>query len=161
MVKIIPHLILPNANKAIALYTDLFGAKLISHTPHDPKNPPYFGFPANFDFVNSTLHAEISINGALIYFTDYIEGMEKKVDGNQVEILLDLDSQAQIEEIWKKVLVHKFKIGMTLQPMFWGAIYGSFIDSENIRWQLNFTLPQPPTTPTVKKKSSKKSTKKK
>jgi uncharacterized glyoxalase superfamily protein PhnB len=62
MAKINPYLMVENGKEAIELYKDLFGAKFVEHTPFSKKmGGEHFGFPDDFDYENSTMHAILDI----------------------------------------------------------------------------------------------------
>jgi PhnB protein len=137
MVKAIPYLLVENGKKAIKLYEDLFEAKVVSHQPFTKEIGKEFGMPDDFDYKNSTMHAELEIGGAEVYLSDNPMGRGSKTSSN-VEIVLDLESKAQIEKIYNKAKELDCKIGMELQQTFWGAHYARFEDPIGIGWQLNF-----------------------
>ena len=63
MVKTIPYLMVKSGKKAIDLYRDLFGAKIISKQSFKPEYGKQMGFPDDFDYDNSTMHAVLDIGG--------------------------------------------------------------------------------------------------
>jgi PhnB protein len=136
MTKAIPYLLVKNGKKAIELYENLFRAKLIEHQPFNKEIGKEFGLPEDFDYENSTMHAKLDIDGALIYLADNMMGLPSP--GN-IEITLDLENKEQIDSIYKKVKEKDFKIKMELEKTFWGAWFARFEDSEGIGWQLNYT----------------------
>jgi len=69
-VKIVPYITVPDARKTIEVYRDLFGATLVDYMPFTKEVGQGFGFPDDFDYENSTMHASIDIDGALIYLSD-------------------------------------------------------------------------------------------
>ncbi len=128
----------------MSLYKDIFGAKILGSQPLTKEAESQFGLPADFDYANSTMHGEIEIFGNLIYMGD---SMQPAQGPNRVEILFQLESKAQIEEIYAKVKAKGFTIKMELQKMFWGAYYAYFLDPDGIGWQLNYQeSPQPEMT---------------
>jgi uncharacterized glyoxalase superfamily protein PhnB len=137
LVKIVPYITVSDARKTIEVYKDLSGATLVDHMPFTKEVGQGFGFPDDFDYENSTMHASINIDGALIYLSD---GAGKV--GGIVEIVLDYESREQVEEVWDKVKKAGYEIKMELEPQFWGAIYGRFVDADGVGWQLNHNLPQ-------------------
>jgi PhnB protein len=139
MVKVVPYIQVPNAKKTIEIYKELFRATLIDHMPFNPEIGAQFGFQEDFDYVNSTMHAVIEIQGATIYLSD---SMEENPGGSLVEIVLDFDSRDQIKNIWEKVKTMNFTVKMELEEQFWGALYGRFVDGDGVGWQLNFNLNQ-------------------
>ncbi|MFX0019610.1 MAG: VOC family protein [Promethearchaeota archaeon] len=135
MVKAIPYLLVKNGKEAIKVYEDLFGAKLTSHESFSPEIGKEFGFPDDFDYDNSTMHAKLEIDGAEIYLADNF--MRYPGSGN-VEVTLDLDSEEQMNTIYNKVKEKGYKIKMELQKTFWGAWFARFEDSDGVGWQLNY-----------------------
>jgi PhnB protein len=139
MVKAIPYILVKNGKKAIKLYEDIFGAKIVSHQPFSKEVGPQMGLPDDFDYENSTMHAELKIGRANIYLSDNPHEDPSKKSSN-VEVLLDLNSKKQLESIYGKIEKNKkFKILMPLEKMFWGSYHTRFTDSEGIGWQLSWT----------------------
>jgi len=131
----IPYLIVKNGKESIKLYEELFGAKIIDHMPFTKEMGTQFGLPNDFDYDNSTLHAELEINSAKIMLTDNMAG---EIGGGNVEVMLQLDSKDQIDTIYSIAKKKGFKIKMELEKTFWGAYFTRFEDSDGIGWQLNF-----------------------
>jgi uncharacterized glyoxalase superfamily protein PhnB len=134
MVKINPYLMVSNGKKAIELYKDLFGAKQVDHRPFEKEAGSYLGFPEDFDYENSTMHAELDISGATIMLSD--NPMNKNRSGN-VQILVNLDSKKDLEEIYEKIKKYSFEIIMDLQKTSWGFWFLVFEDSFGIGWQIS------------------------
>ena len=139
MVKINPYLMVENGKEAIYLYKDLFGAKLVEHTPFAKEAGVHFGFPDDYNYENSTMHAVLDINGATIMLSDNALG--KSGSGN-VQILINLDSKEELERINEKVQKKKFTIIMPLEKRTWGMWFLMFEDSFGIGWQLTFAEDQ-------------------
>lgn len=137
--KIIPYISVVNAKKTIKVYEELFGAKLLNTVPFDRATGKQFGFPADYDYENSTMHAEITIGDSIIYLGDLTT--KKSIEENPIEILIELNTKEQADMIWAKVKAKKYKITMELQTQFWNAYYGRFIDEDGLGWQLNYPLP--------------------
>ncbi|MFW9874083.1 MAG: VOC family protein [Candidatus Thorarchaeota archaeon] len=135
MVKINPYLMVKDGKEAIELYKDLFGAKLVEHNPFPEEAGSSFGFPDDFDYDNSTMHAVLDINGATIMLSD--NAMGKSGSGN-VQVLLTLDSKKEIDNLNQKVQKKKFAIIMPLEKRFGGMWYLMFEDSFGIGWQIAF-----------------------
>lgn len=135
MVKTNPFLLVKNGKKAIELYKELLGAKLVNHMPFSKEIGTEFGLPDDFDYDSSTMHAVIDVDGAEIMLADNTVGIP---DSGNVDIVLHLDSKEQLETIYKKAKEKEFKIKMELQKTFWGAWYARFEDSEGVGWQLNY-----------------------
>ncbi len=119
MVKTIPYLLVKNGREAIMLYEDMFDAKLVEHQPFSKEIGAQFGFPDDFDYESSTMHAQLDIEGASFYLSD---NPDSKFDSSgNVELVLDLDSKAQIERIFNKAKENGSKIKMELEKTFWDA----------------------------------------
>jgi len=129
MVTINPYLLVKNGKEAIELYQDLFGAKLVDHMPFAKEIGAQFGFPDNFDYENSTMHAVLDLDGAVIMLSD--NPMGKSGSGN-VQVLVTLDSKKELDKIHEKVQKKKFTIIMPLEKTFWGSWFLVFEDSNGI-----------------------------
>jgi len=139
MVTINPYLMVKNGKEAIKLYKDLFGAKLVDRMPFAKEAGVYFGFPDDFDYENSTMHAVLDIKGAVIMLSD--NAMGKSGSGN-VQVLVTLDSKEELDKINEKVQEKKFTIIMPLEKTSWGSWFFMFEDSYGIGWQINFSEEQ-------------------
>jgi len=135
MAKINPYLMVENGKESIELYKELFGAKQLVHMPFQKEMGASMGLPDDYDYENSTMHAELEIGGAKIMLSD--NAMNRSENGN-VMIFLDLDSKKEIDEIYEKVKKKKFKIVMDLSKTFWGAWFLMFEDSNGIGWQVAY-----------------------
>jgi PhnB protein len=136
IVKVNPYLLVENGKEAIKLYKDLFGAKLLDHRPATKELGQRFGFPEDYDYANSTMHAELEINGATIMLADNIRG--KPGSGN-VQVYVTLDSKKQLEKINEKVQEKKFSISIPMGKTFWGSWLLIFEDPYGIVWQIAFS----------------------
>jgi len=148
MGKIIPYLVIKGvggAKKTIELYKSIFEAKLIDQMPFDKNMGTQMGFPADFDYENSIMHAVIEIQGSQIYLSDDIGFGDEKIRRGfgRVEVVLEVDSKEIFDEIWKKISKRRgFKVLMPAEKTFWNAWYCRFIDSKKIGWQINYQIPQ-------------------
>jgi PhnB protein len=128
-----------NGKEAIELYKELFGAKLLEHTPFAEEAGAYFGFPDDFNYKNSTMHAVLDINGAVIMLSDNALG---KTGSGNVQIVMNLDSKEEIDKINEEIQNKKFTIIMPLEKRFTGMWYLMFEDSFGVGWQLTYTEDQ-------------------
>ena len=128
-----------NGKESIELYKYLFGAKVKEQMPFPKEAGERFGFPDDFDYENSTMHAVLDIGGGIVMLSD--NPMQKSGSGN-VQVLLTLDSKETLDDIHGKVQEKKFTIIMPLEKTFWGSWYMMFEDSDGIGWQINFTEEQ-------------------
>jgi PhnB protein len=152
-------LVIPNAKEAIELYKKVFNAKIVSHEPFSTEMGEQMGFPEDFDYANSTMHAELDIFGSDIYMSDS-DSPEKIPKGN-VEVVLSVDNLEQIETFYNNAKESGAEIVMELQKTFWGAHFTRFRDSFGVGWQLNYAEPQDAPKEEKPKKTKKKTTPKK
>ncbi|MFW9777668.1 MAG: VOC family protein [Candidatus Heimdallarchaeota archaeon] len=141
MVRIVPYLTVKNGKEAIELYKRIFNAKLVDHEAFSPETTAGFNFPKDFDYENSTMHAELDIGGSAIFLSDNV-GPPAESSTRLVEVVLDFETKEEIENIYKKAQENGCEIMMELQQTFWGALYSRFSDPFGIGWQLNHDLPQ-------------------
>ena len=139
MITINPYLMVKNGKDAIELYKELFGAKLVDHMPFAKDAGAFFGFPVDYDYENSTMHAVLDIGGGTVMLSD--NPMGKSGSGN-VQVLLTFDSKEELDEINEKVKKSKFTIIMPYEKTSWGSWYLMFEDSYGIGWQLNYSEEQ-------------------
>lgn len=133
MVKMIPYLNVPNAKEAIDVYQQIFGAKILNHLPFNKNNAPPGGFPADFDFENSTMYAQIEILGLPIHMSDAQSEVSPK---GMVDIYLELDNEDQINQFYDKAK-SSCNVVVPLGKQDWGAYYTNFKDPIGITWQLS------------------------
>ena len=62
MITINPYLMVKNGQEAIELYKELFGAKLVDRMPFEKEAGAFFGFPDDYDYENSTMHAVLDLS---------------------------------------------------------------------------------------------------
>ena len=134
--KITPYISVSNAKKTIEIYKNLFGATLSSHMPFNKHIGEEWGFPDDFDYDNSTMHAVLDFQGSEVYISDSMNS----TSSGPVEIVLDYESREALENVWAKVKQMKLRVVMELETQFWGALYGRFVDNDGIGWQLNHNL---------------------
>lgn len=162
---IVPSLYAPNALKAISFYKKVFNAKLESHNPLDSTMAQGMELPEDFDYSKSTIHAEISINGDLLFISDDF-GNTLKANG-RVEVTIIPSSLNMIESFYNNAVKEGSEVIVKLEKQFWGDYFCRIIDPFGIGWQLNFSPPKKSEEAQLKnsskkeKKSPKKSSTKK
>ena len=139
MTKIMPHLSVENGRKAIELYEDLFGAQLVRHEKFTPEIGQRFGFPDDFDYEASTLHAWLDIQGGTLSLADRTGPAH---EGSDIEIVIEVDSLEEIQAIFDKAKEKGCEFKIELQQMFWGGWFTRFADQFGIGWQISFPLGQ-------------------
>jgi PhnB protein len=132
-----PSLSVKNGLEAIKLYEKMFDAKLVMREKFTPEIGKEFGIPEDYDYGNSTMHAELDFSDNMVYLADDFMGSEAE-GPRRVEILLDLDSKEQIEKFYNNAQELGCEIQMELEKQFWGAYFASSKDPFGVGWQLNF-----------------------
>jgi len=126
------------AEAAFSLYKAVFGNEFINVMRwSDGPNLPGAEKMTALD-KNLIMHIELPIfGGHVLMGGDAPESCGVKVShGNGVHIVLEPDSRAETERIFK-ALSDGGKVEMPLQDMFWGAFHGSCADRFGIHWMLN------------------------
>ena len=157
MTNINPYLTLNNAKEAIEFYKKVFDAKLKDHNPYTEEMGKGMGLPADFDYANSTMHAEISIDGCAVMLAD---NTGKPIESSNIDIMIAPNSLKQMETYYNNAKKYGAEIKMPLEKQFWGAYFARFKDPFGVGWQMNFTPPQEETPTQVKKPAKKKKTSK-
>ena len=140
MVNTIPYLTVENALDAIDLYKKIFDAEERTRMPITKEQGKDFGLPEDYDYDRATMHAELLIGGAPIYMSDNLS--QTKLGNSNVQVLIECESQEQIEKWYAAAEVAGCTITMKLEKQFWGAFFTSFKDPFGIGWQMNFQLPK-------------------
>jgi PhnB protein len=79
------------------------------------------------------------VGGHILMGTDALESMGHKLtQGNNVHLNLEPDTRAEAERLFK-ALSEGGVVGMPLQDMFWGALFGSLTDKFGVNWMVNCT----------------------
>jgi PhnB protein len=135
-VEINPYLLVKNGLESIELYKELFGAKVVQHMPFTKEMGAQMGFPDDLDYENSTMHAELDIDGATVMLSD--NPMNKQGSGN-VQVYVEFKSKEDLDKLHEKVQKKKFAIIIPYEKTFWGSWFLVFEDSNGIGWQCGFT----------------------
>jgi uncharacterized glyoxalase superfamily protein PhnB len=92
--------------------------------PFDKSMAKESGFPKDFDYENSTMHAEIEIDAAPIYLSDDLSFVDEKIRRgiDRVDVMLGIDSKKRFDEIWEKVKNRRgMKVIMPAEKTFWNS----------------------------------------
>ncbi|MCE7737447.1 MAG: glyoxalase/bleomycin resistance/extradiol dioxygenase family protein [Candidatus Heimdallarchaeota archaeon] len=140
MVNTIPYLTVDNALDAIELYKKIFDAKERTRMPITKEQGIDFGLPDDYNYDRATMHAEVLIGDAPVYMSDNLS--QTKFGNSNVQVLIECESQEQIEKWYAAAEVAGCEITMKLEKQFWGAFFASFKDPFDVGWQMNFQLPE-------------------
>jgi PhnB protein len=135
--KINPYLLVKNGLESIELYKELFGAKVVQHMPFTKEMGQEMGFPDDLDYENTTMHAELDIDGGTIMLSD--NPMNKQGSGN-VQVYMDFKSKKDLDKLHEKVQKRNFTLLIPYEKTFWGSWFLSFEDSNGIGWQCGYDI---------------------
>jgi len=60
--------------------------------------------------------------------------------GDNITIHVESDSEQRLRSVFD-VLVQGGRVTMPVDTMFWGAVYGSLVDTFGTVWRLHYRLP--------------------
>ncbi|MHA2504730.1 MAG: hypothetical protein ACXAE3_17915 [Candidatus Kariarchaeaceae archaeon] len=91
MVKVVPYLAIPNAKAKAALeeYKQVFDIEVKMHSPFEKESGVQMGLPENYDWENSTMHSEFTIDGQVIYMSDHTGSGDAGLQ--QISVLLEIE----------------------------------------------------------------------
>lgn len=127
------------AEKAFLFYRKVFGTEFngevsrFSSMPDDGSGP---SIPEKDK--NLIMHIELPlVGGFLLMGSDVPDFMDFDIrQGNKMHINLHLDSPEETRHLFGAIS-EGGTITQNLQPMFWGALYGSCTDRFGIQWMFN------------------------
>lgn len=125
--------------EAFSFYREVFGGELTSlqrmrDVPDGPPLPEH-----ERDLV---MHAELSIlGGTVLMGTDMLESMGHTLRvGNNVTLNLEPDTLEETQRLYAALSEGGSDLS-PLQPMFWGAYWGTCLDRYGVRWMFNCPVP--------------------
>jgi PhnB protein len=119
-----------NCREAIEYYRKVFGGEL-KNVMTGAVDEMFKGHEAKI------IHAELYVNDTcLLFFGDPFEEIR---EGSRFGVLLDLDSEEEINRLYKELLEDRPPL-MELQKTFWGALFAVVKDRYGVTWSLNYTL---------------------
>ena len=117
----------------------MFGTEFIgeinrfSQVPPQPDQPP---MKEEDKYLIMNIQLPI-LGGHVLQGTDAPESMGFKLNqGNNVYICLQPDTRMETDRLFK-ALSAGGKVEMTMQEMFWGDYFGSFVDKFGTNWMIN------------------------
>lgn len=88
---------------------------------------------------NKVMHASIKVGPIMLMGSDWMDQDFRM--GNNAQIYLDCQSQAEVDELHKS-LSEGGKSTMKPDKFFWGSYFGSVTDKFGINWMIGFDLPK-------------------
>ncbi len=131
-----------NCREAMNFYKECLGGELsiqtIGESPISDKMPE--------QMKQSILHSTL-IKGQLILMGSDMVGDSGLIKGNAVSLMLDCDSEEEIQNIYSK-LSEGGNAEHPLENSFFGAVFGDLTDKYGNHWLLHFAKPQKQTNHT-------------
>ena len=128
---VIPHLTVPDAHKAIAFYSKIFGATEVSRMPAEDKK--------------RILHCVMDYHGCQFFLADQFQefgGPNAPHAGvkSPVAVALNFATPAALDAVFAKATKAGATSDMAPHDSFWGARFAMLTDPFGHRWMLNADL---------------------
>ena len=88
---------------------------------------------------NKIMHVALPIGGNLLMGTDVLESMPQVTFGTNSSICISPDSEEEAKKLFDGLSAGG-QVGMPLEKMFWGALFGFFTDKFGVQWMVNYEL---------------------
>ena len=123
-----------NTEEAFNFYKSVFGGEFkmlqrLKDTPDSDK------IAANEQ--NLIMHVALPIGNNVLMGTDVPSSMPQVVFGTNSSISIDAANKEEAEKLFNG-LSSGGVVGMPLQQMFWGALFGFFTDKFGVQWMVNY-----------------------
>jgi PhnB protein len=122
-----------NCRQAVEFYAGIFGAEPKIMTYGD--TPPNPEFPVSDEMKSLVLHAQLSVTGSDVMFSDVSPGTPY-APGNNISLTISSGDMDGLKTMFTK-LKEGGTVQMELQETFWSKCYGSVTDKFGINWQLS------------------------
>ena len=103
--------------------------------------PPSEEMPISDAWKDKVMHAELKLaEGQTLYLSDTFEGGTVKT-GDNVTVHIDVDTVEDVQRFFDGLSAGA-TVTMPVAEQFWGAVYGSLIDTYGIGWGFHYDLPR-------------------
>ncbi len=85
------------------------------------------------------MHGALPIGGNVLMGTDVLESMSPVNFGTNSSICISPASEEEAHQLFNSLSAGG-KVGMPLEKMFWGALFGAFADKFGVQWMVNYEL---------------------
>ncbi len=129
---------------AFNFYRSVFGTEFESDFRRMGDVPAHDGMPPMAEEDKTlVMHVALPIlGGHVLMGTDSPESMGFTLtQGDNVHINLEVDTPSEAQQLFS-ALSDGGTVGMDLQPMFWGALFGSLTDKFGTSWMINCATTQ-------------------
>jgi PhnB protein len=106
--------------------------------------PPAEGAPApNPEFAEKIMHMSLPISKETLLMGSDACGPsgDSTVIGNNIQLSINAESEAEAQRVFDGLSAGG-TIVMPLDKMFWGALFGMFVDKFGIHWMVNYDYQQ-------------------
>lgn len=94
--------------------------------------PPNPAFPIREEDKNLVLHAEMTISGTKLNFSDTQDTVS---EGSMISLAVDFKTEGEVREAFEQ-LMQGGEVLMELAPQFFSPLYGWVIDKFGVSWQI-------------------------
>lgn len=132
MGEMIPFISVHKCLEAITFYEEVFGAKqqgemtMLSDISGNDSE----------EYQGLVGHCTLKVGSSRIFINDIVDD-QLITNGNQIQLVLDLDSEQQLRRSFE-MLRKNGKVVTKLQEVFWGALFGTVKDQFGVTWQIYY-----------------------
>lgn len=125
-----------NTEEAFNFYKSVFGGEFVmvqrmKDTPEPDKIPD--------SDKEKIMHIALPIGTNILMGTDVLESMPQVTFGTNSSICISPDSGEEAKKLFDGLSAGG-QIGMPLEKMFWGALFGFFTDKYGVQWMVNYDI---------------------
>ncbi|MDB5198827.1 MAG: hypothetical protein JWO92_790 [Chitinophagaceae bacterium] len=125
-----------NTEEAFNFYKSVFGGEFVmvqrmKDTPEPDKIPD--------SDKDKIMHIALPIGANILMGTDVLESMPQVTFGTNSSICISPDSEEEAKKLFDGLSAGG-QIGMPLEKMFWGALFGFFTDKFGVQWMVNYDI---------------------
>jgi PhnB protein len=127
-----------NTEEAFNFYKSVFGGEF--RTLQRFKDiPDTDKMPANEQ--NLVMHIALSVGDNVLMGTDVGGTWPPVTYGTNSSISIEAASEEEANNLFSRLSAGG-KVGLPLQKMFWGALFGQFTDKFGVQWMVNYSFSQ-------------------
>ena len=127
-----------NTEEAFNFYRSVFGGEF-SNLQRFKDGPGADKLPENDK--EKIMHVSLPIGGNVLMGTDVGGGMPEVTFGTNSSICIEAANEEEAHKLFDGLSAGG-QIGMPLQKMFWGGLFGYFTDKFGVQWMFNYTFPE-------------------
>lgn len=128
-----------NTEEAFNFYRSVFGGEFamlqrLKDTPDADKVPA--------GDKEKIMHIALPIGGNMLMGTDVTAAMPQVQFGTNSSIIISAESEEEAKKLFAGLSAGG-NVGMPLEKMFWGALFGFFTDKFGVQWMVNYDYNRP------------------